>query len=120
MKKDTSSHPIVSRRRLACLLLAFGMGSAASVVATSAAADESEVPTLALQYDARTLGTEGGAKVLYHRIVKAAAVVCPQDEESHFVSSAVRECRAQSIRRAVLQINSPQLVALYTTNANAG
>ena len=121
MNTPTTRRVLVSRPKITLMMLVCGIVGAASIGAVSAAAAGEDVPSVTLHYRLDTLDTDSGARVLYRRIVNAAAEVCPQYSSSpHFVSEAVRQCREQSIARAVFKINSPKLVAVYATNSKKG
>jgi UrcA family protein len=121
MNTLTTDQVLVSRPKITVLLLVCGIVGAASIGAVSAATTDDDVRSVIVRYRPQSLDTESGARALYRRIVNAAAEVCPLDSSSpHFISSAVRQCREQSIARAVFTINSPKLVAIYSTNAKKG
>jgi UrcA family protein len=108
-----------SRPKLTLFVLGGILGAASIGTANAATADDN-VPSVAVRYNQQSLDSESGARVLYRRIVNAATEVCPNDTASHFVAPAVRQCREESIARAVFQINSPKLVAVYTTASKRG
>jgi UrcA family protein len=117
---DTRQVP-VSRRRLTLAMIACGMAGAASIGAASAATAADDAPSITVRYNPQSLDTESGARELYSRLVQAAAAVCPQGSDSpRWISDAVRECRAQSVSRAVLRVNNPRLAAVYATSAKSG
>jgi UrcA family protein len=107
--------------RLKLTLVALGgILAAASIGIPNAVAADDSVPSIAVRYDPRSLESESGARTLYRRIVHAAAAVCPNDSNPHFVSAAVLQCRKESIARAVFQINSPKLVAVHASASKKG
>ena len=111
MTTVTNIHARASRPKLAVMMLVCGIAGAASIGAANAAAGDADVLST----------TDLGARHLYQQIVKAAAVVCPQDaSHPHWVSTSVQECRQQSIARAVMKINNPKLVAVYSTSSKNG
>jgi UrcA family protein len=111
----------VSKPKITLAMLMCGIVSAAGIGAVSAATPDEDVRSVAVRYDAQAVSTEQGAKTLYRRLVSAADAVCPADPvSSHFISRAVRECREQSIARAVFKINTPSLVAVYNTSSKHG
>ena len=98
-----------------------GMSGAAFIGAASAASRADDVPSITVRYNAQSLDTESGARELYHRLIQAAAEVCPQGSESpRWVSERVRECRAQAVARAVFQVNNPRLASVYATSSKSG
>lgn len=121
MNTPTTDHVRVSSPKITVMMLVCGIVGAASIGTVSAAAADEDVPSVAVHYSSQSLDTESGARALYRRIVNAAAEVCPQDLSSpHFISDAVKQCREQSIARAVFKVNSPKLVAVYATNSKKG
>jgi UrcA family protein len=111
----------VSRPNIALLMALCGIISAAAAGAVSAAPLDDEVPRLVVKYERDSLATEGGAKVLYHRIVRAAEQVCPATAADRpFLTTAVRQCREQAVARAVQKIDSPRLAAVYAASAGTG
>jgi UrcA family protein len=117
---DTRRVP-VSRRRIAMAMMVCGMAGPALIGAASAATAADDAPSIAVRYNPQSLDTESGARELYGRLVQAAAEVCPQGSDSpRWISDAVRECRAQSVSRAVLKVNNARLAAVYATSAKSG
>jgi UrcA family protein len=108
------------RAKITALLIG-GIVSAAGATLASAASADDGVPSLAVKYDPQTLGSDAGARALYHRLVIAADKVCPADPTSpHLISRSVIECREQSVSRAVHRINNANLVAVYNANTKSG
>jgi UrcA family protein len=112
------------RPQAAFAMILSGIVSAAGVGvgvgAASAATPEESVPSLVVKYDPGSLTTEQGAHVLYRRIVAAAEKVCPQSPGGILVSGPVRQCRAQSITRAVEQVNDSRLAAIHAAASRKG
>lgn len=107
--------------RIAAALLVCGVAALAAAGSASADPAEGDVLSKVVQYDPRSLATDQGARLVYLRIVNAAAVVCPDPGlNPYWVSDEARECRRQSIARAVRAINNPRLVALNSSTAKAG
>jgi len=80
-----------------------------------------DVPTTRVSYGDLNLATEQGTQRLYERIVAAARQVCPEADPrdlSRFVRS--RACRAQAIERAVNEVGSPRLAAVYAAHVKQG
>ena len=121
MTHETSIKQIaVSRPKITLLMVLCGVVGAAAAGAVSAASVVDEVPQRVVKYSPDTLSTDAGVRSLYHRIVKAAEEVCPLPSGSRFVTTAVAECRAQSVARAVHQVNNPRLAALLENNSKSG
>jgi UrcA family protein len=111
----------VSKPKITLAMLMCGIISAACVGAASAATPEEDTLSVTVQYDPQNVSTQQGAKALYRRLVRAAADVCPVNSSSApFISDSVRECREQSVARAVFKINNPSLVAVYNTSIKRG
>jgi UrcA family protein len=110
----------VSRPKITLLMVLCGVVGAAASGTVSAASVADEVPQRVVKYSPDTLNTDTGVQSLYHRIVKAAEEVCPAASGSRWVTTAVAECRAQSVARAVHQIDSPRLAALYAASSKRG
>jgi len=123
---DSSDKITVSRashasRRTAILMtvLCGLLGAAAAGAAGAAVGDDA--PRIVVRYSADSLSTDSGARKLYERLVHAAEQVCPDEFSSGRLSSpAVQICRRQSIARAVQQIGSPRLAAVYATSSKSG
>ena len=111
----------VTKPKITLAMMMCGVLSAACVGAASAATPDDETRSVAVRYSPQDVATQDGARALYRRLVKAAADVCPADTSSQpFISEAVRECREQSVARAVFKVNSPSLVAVYNTSSKRG
>ncbi len=98
------------------LTLLCGIAVAAYSGAASAATGDDDVPSVAIHYARQSLDTDSGARMLYRRIVYAAAEVCPQPGSRPFISGAVQRCREESVARAVMKINHPRLAAVYAAS----
>jgi UrcA family protein len=110
-RKNAISAPL---RRITRMWVLCGLVGAASMGAASAATVDDDVPRIVIHYYQDSLTTDSGARALYHRLVNAAEQVCPGAPiGSRLISNAARECREQSIARAVREINSPRLAALH-------
>jgi UrcA family protein len=123
MNSDASSNQVaVSRPRITLMMVLCGIVSAVSAGAASAATPtDDDVPRIVVQYDSASLATESGARSLYHRLERAAEQVCAAGSvDRPFLRSAVKQCREQSIARAVLQIDNPHLAAVYATSTKRG
>ena len=111
---------IVSRPKITLLMVLCGVVGAAASGAVSAASVADDVPSQVVKYAPATLNSDAGVRSLYHRIVRAAEEVCPVTPGTRWVPRAVAECRAESIARAVHQIDSPRLAALYAATSKSG
>ncbi len=108
-----SGRAVVSRPKVLLMILCGAVGAA-----TAGAATADDVPRVVVKYDPGTLSDEAGARALYHRIVRAAAAVCPvENPQDLYQAELGRECREQSIARAVHQINSPRLAEVYSSHS---
>ena len=111
----------VVRPKITLAMILCGVVGAAGIGAVSAATPDDESSSVAVKYHAEDLSTQEGARVLYRKLVRAAAEVCPTDSASPlFPSPAIAKCRAQSIARAVFKINNPSLVAVYNASTKHG
>src|SRR5260370_8070571 len=97
-----------------------GVVGAAASGAISGGSLADDVPRQVVKYSPDVLNTDAGVRSLYPRIVKAAEEVCPATPGTRFIQKSVAECRAQSVARAVHQIDSPRMAALYAANSKSG
>jgi len=100
-------------------MLMCGIGAAAAAGVASAGTTDVEVSTLAVKYNPAALDTDGGARLLYTRIAKAAAAVCPSSDP-FFVNAAVRACREHAIETAVEKVHNERLAAVYLSSSKHG
>jgi UrcA family protein len=111
----------VVRPKITLAMILCGVVGAAGIGAVSAATPDDEASSVAVKYQPQDLSTQDGARALYRKLVRAAEEVCPTNSASPLVpSTAVAECRAQSIARAVFKINNPSLVAVYNASVKHG
>ena len=121
MTEETSMKQVaVSRPKITLLMVLCGVVGAAASGAVSAASVAEGLQRQVIQYSPATLNSDAGVRSLYHRIVKAAEEVCPATPGTHFVPTSVAECRAESVARAVHQIDNPRLAALYAASSRNG
>jgi UrcA family protein len=122
MTHETSIKQVaVSRPKVTLLMVLCGVvGAAASGAVSAASVVADEVPQRVVKYSPDTLNTDTGVRSLYHRIVKAAEEVCPVTPGTRLIPRAVAECRAESVARAVQQIDNPRLAALYAASSKRG
>jgi UrcA family protein len=114
MTTTNLSHP--SRRRTA-MRVAMLVGSiiAAAAGVASAAGTPTEVPSVVVRFTDLDLGTDQGVRSLYSRIARAAHVVCPDAPIRDLNAAAQsRACQQQAIARAVREVNTPLLAAVYS------
>jgi UrcA family protein len=100
-----------------CLLA----GALSVAQAAPPAAAARTAPTIVVSYGDLDLSTDEGTVALYQRISQAARRVCPL-EDSRALAQRVSSdtCRAAAVARAVADINSPRLAALYAGRTNRG
>jgi len=113
----TLSNPLRLAAAAAAVLIS------ASVFATAAHAESASVATSAItvRYTDLDLSSEQGAQALYQRIVAAANRLCSDPGVRDLRRAAAADfCAEQAIARAVAEVRSPRLAALYSTRANHG
>jgi UrcA family protein len=106
--------------KITLAMLMCGMGAATAGGVASAATPDLDVPAITLKYDPAVLGTDGGARRLYARIVNAAADVCPEYINPHWVSPQVQACREKAIENAVAKVHNERLAAVYLSSTKRG
>lgn len=112
------SLPKVTIAMILCgIVSAAGIGAAS---AASAATPEQDAPSVVVKFPPGSLLTDSGARTVYRKIVSAAEQVCPQNPDSRIPNEAVRQCRAQSISRAVMKINNSKLAAIHDSASRNG
>ena len=81
----------------------------------SATAQESDAPSVKVQYADLNLASEEGAQALLQRIRHAARIVCDQQwSDSTEAVLLGRSCVAGATSRAVAKANIPLVTALYS------
>jgi UrcA family protein len=94
--------------------LAAGIIAAAAVGASAAGTPAADAPSVVVHYADLNLATEQGARALYQRIAIAAWNVCPVEDNRDLRAAAERRtCREQAIARAVRDVGTPLLAAVY-------
>ena len=95
--------------------------SAARCATTAATPSSPDVPAAIVRFGDLNLGTEAGARTLYHRIASVARQVCP-DAEARDLSRKVRAqaCQKEAIERAVRAVNSPRLATAHAAATRQG
>jgi len=93
----------------------------AAAAAAHAGEPSASAPAVKVGYHDLNLATDAGNSALYARLEKAAAKVCVVDDIRDLAAVAARPaCEQQAIARAVREINSPRLAALYSARAPRG
>jgi UrcA family protein len=110
-----------SRLKFASLMLLGGLGCALGLGTATAQTSDNDVPRIVLHYSSQTLATDNGVQQLYHQIVRAAKQVCP-DAGIHDLAAhaSALQCRDLAVARAIHQIDSSELAALYATSSKRG
>jgi UrcA family protein len=94
---------------------------AAQAAGPAAAAFGGDPPSVAVRYGDLNLASEHGARILLERLQHAATTVCPYADERGVDRRAIRNrCVREAVARAVRQVGSPILAALYTVRAEHG
>jgi len=84
-------------------------------------AGEASAPKVTVTYHDLDLATDAGNTALYARLESAAAKVCVVDDIRDLHASAARaQCEQQALARAVRDVNSPRLAALYGARSPQG
>ena len=114
--KNESMRPTRMRALLlvGCVLgIGSGMAHAASPVG--------DVQSVTVKFSDLNLATDAGADMLYRRIAAAARAVCPDPNIRDLRAFASNEaCRSEAIARAVRDVSSPRLAAVYSAHTNQG
>jgi UrcA family protein len=100
------------RTAIAALLL----GAVATVAALPATAEGlDEPPQFTVKFGDLNISSPQGADALYARIKSAAKAVCPRiDERDLGQKIELKACVDHAISTAVIQVNAPELSAVYT------
>lgn len=106
--------------RIGCIALAALVAIAIAIPASFAQtpAKDSEIRSMKVDFADLNLATDAGSRALYHRLVSAAQRVCPETSPLPELSQnrEARRCIAETVERAVKQINHPkfaQVAAAY-------
>ncbi len=107
---------------LALLAATAGLGSAAVRASTAPDRDAGDSVTShdIVRYRDLNLSSDTGAERLYRRLDRAAARVCgdnPFDPAYMRLWQSVRSCETGALGRAVAQVDSPKLTAIYDQHA---
>lgn len=80
-----------------------------------------DAPSMRVSYQDLNLSTEKGSQALYARIASAARAVCAaEDIRDLKARPAINACREEAIARAVHNVDSPRLAALYAAHQQRG
>jgi UrcA family protein len=110
-----------SKTFTATLLAAFAGSAATAAFATSAsqphAAWDMETSSVVVRYKPDDLSSNAATERLYMRLQRAAETVCGSDEAWDVLSVGqwrdIRTCERDATRRAVDDVSSPRLTAVY-------
>jgi UrcA family protein len=103
---------------LATKVLLIGGLAGVAAMTGAVAADRDPAPSVVLHYNNDALSTDDGLKIFYHRVLRAAEKVCP-DDPANLASDAVHACRAQAVAQVVAKMNNSRLAALASTHTPA-
>lgn len=84
-------------------------------------AKSNQVPQVVVSYADLNIDRDDGALVLYRRIAAAARTVCPDYGTRNLgTQQVVRACRDESMARAISQVGSVRLAAIYAARQRVG
>ena len=106
--------------KITLAMLMCGIGAVAATGVASAATPDLDAPSIAVKYDPASLDTNDGARRLYVRLANAAAEVCPNYDNPHWISHQVQVCRDHAIENAVAKVHNPRLAAIYLSASKHG
>ena len=103
----------------AALLLAAAPFRASASPADEPASGGAAVPAVAVSYRDLNIASDRGARILLERIRLAAGVVCPQVSDTRDLSHVAmrNRCVREAVTRAVEQVGSTRLAAVYSASA---
>jgi len=108
-------------RTVSCALALAGWMIAGPMSVAHGANSSGDALLAIVKYHNQELATREGNLKLYQRIVAAAREVCPLENQADLAAFArSRSCQSQAIARAVSEINSPALAAVYAARGKAG
>jgi UrcA family protein len=97
------------------------MLSWAACSAQAQAADDIVIGFKKVSYEDLNLDTEAGAKVLYHRLRRAAGEICTSLESMDAVLRATwSACYHNALNSAVASVNKPRVTALHSQLSRIG
>jgi UrcA family protein len=107
------------------LVLVLCAGSALGAACTAAPASAASGSELAVSYQDLNLSNTADVRVLYRRLKGAARGVCGDVSQQELARhQAFERCYRDALSRAVMQVNLPQLQAMYQsetgTDSNRG
>ena len=112
MNTSTTSRMV----RAAAVLALASVGIATAGAANAAS---TEAPSLRVNYSDLNLSNPSDAHLLYRRLKGAAADVCGNvDSRDLQAYSHFQLCYRSALERAVQQVNAPELLAVYRTEAS--
>jgi UrcA family protein len=96
-----------------------GCALAATASVSGAVTPVAQPPTVVIKYGDLDLSQEQGVRILYRRISAAAQAVCVPLVSGDLMSLArSRVCQQEAIERAVRQVPSARLAAMYAAYAS--
>ena len=110
------------RQKLFVLTLSVGsvLGVGATTCAHAAEATQIDAPQITVSYRDLDLSRPADTHVLYRRLRKAAADVCPHISSLDMLGRmSAQSCYNAALEQAVLRINAPQLLSLHRAETNA-
>lgn len=112
---------IVSQTSAVRMMVATALLALAATAAGAQAAPQSatDIPAITVKYSDLNLATPEGNRVLYRRIVAAAAKVCPPTEITGTRLSRNRGCVDQAVARAVSATKNAQLAEIQATEGRS-
>lgn len=105
---------IIIRKSAAVIVSTLFLGLAQSGLCI--AADQTDVPHVAVSYTGLDLASSQGAAKLLRRIQAAASTICDSElsaDASVFRSLHMQRCEQGLVRKAVVQIGKPALSSVY-------
>jgi UrcA family protein len=109
------------RRTHARAVMLVGCVLAAAASLAQAAAPADDVPSVTVHFADLNVSTEEGSTRLYSRIATAARAVCERsDSRDPATFAARRACESAAIARAVSDVHSPRLAAVYAMRIKHG
>jgi UrcA family protein len=114
---------VTSRRNLSGVLCSFGIATlCVSGVPAAHAGPQDQYEkgeSTIVKYRDLKLQTPEGAEALYRRIRGAAMKVCGKAVDMHVLNNAIqRDCIERAVAKAVSDVNSQQLTALYVSRTH--
>jgi len=110
-----------ARRTLARATTLVGCLLAVASSMTHAATATGDVPSVVVKYGDLNLSTKEGTHSLYGRITSAARQVCERPDLRDLATfAASRQCESAAIARAVSDVHSPRLAAVYAMRTKRG